>query len=510
MGIETEIKFAVSPGDLQKLAASRRLRPDDGRLAEHQHIVSTYFDTHDYLLKRNGISLRIRQTGKKRVQAIKTLANGAAVDRGEWETRVRSDEPDLQAARGTPLQRLMSKRLKRDLHAVFSTHFHRTLVPLRSGHNRLELALDEGHIRAGVHSSPLAEVELELKSGSLGYLFGTARTVARLVPARLALKAKSQQGYDLLAEQPTGSVSASRIFLPPKVTLEASFQAIGRSTLYHIAANEPAVLAGLPEGVHQMRVGVRRLRAALWVFSDLLRSQQTDSIKRDLKWLAARLGAVRDLDVFLATRIKRLEAADPPIPGLADLVAELGYRRAVAAEAAKAAVASARYRLLMLNILEWIEDGAWLRLRPMLRKRRIKPFAAELFDRRMAKAKKRARTIADLNAYDRHELRIALKKLRYAIYFFESLFSDGAGTKALTSHKNCLAKLQDSLGDLNDIAVHQRMIGRIKNDVEKRNVKPIAFAADALMDVERKETGKLLGAAERAARKLRKAEAFWR
>jgi len=58
--------------------------------------------------------------------------------------------------------------------------------------------------------------------------------------------------------------------------------------------------------------------------------------------------------------------------------------------------------------------------------------------------------------------------------------------------------------------VHQRMIGRIKNDVEKRNVKPITFAADALMDVERKETGKLLGAAERAARKLRKAEAFWR
>ena len=63
MGIETEIKFEVSPGDLQKLASSRSLRPSDGQIAEHQHLVSTYFDTPDQLLRRNGISLRVRQVG---------------------------------------------------------------------------------------------------------------------------------------------------------------------------------------------------------------------------------------------------------------------------------------------------------------------------------------------------------------------------------------------------------------------------------------------------------------
>ena len=89
-----------------------------------------------------------------------------------------------------------------------------------------------------------------------------------------------------------------RIELPRKATLGAAFQVIGRSVLYHIAANEPAVLAGLPDGVHQMRVGVRRLRAAIWVFSDLLRSQQTETIRQDLKWLAGKLGPVRDFDVF--------------------------------------------------------------------------------------------------------------------------------------------------------------------------------------------------------------------
>ena len=509
MGTETEIKFEVSPGDLSKLAASRSLQPRDGQLAETRHLVSTYFDTPNHLLKRNGISLRVRQAGKKRIQTIKTASNGVAVDRGEWEKRIDRDEPDLRAARGTPLQRLVSKRLKRNLDAVFSTHVHRTLVPLRPGNSRVELALDEGHIRAGLYSSPLAEVELELKSGSIGDLFKMARTVAELVPARLALKAKSQQGYDLISETSTAAVTAAKIVLPRKATLAMAFQTIGRSVLHHIAANEAAVLAGLPEGVHQMRVGVRRLRAALWVFSDLLRCKQTDAIKSDLKWLADKLGPVRDLDVFLATRVKRLEAADPPIAGLDDLVAELEYRRAVAAEAAKTAIASSRYRLLILNMLEWIEDGAWLKLRPTLRNQRIKPFAADLFARRIAKAQKRAKDIEQLSVQNRHKLRIAMKKLRYSIYFFDSLFHGHASKKALTRYKECLASLQDNLGALNDIAVHQRMVTRFKNDIENRKSEPVAFAAGAVVGTERSETEKLLAAAEKAARKLRRAKAFW-
>lgn len=509
MGIETEIKFEVSPGDLQKLAASRSLRPSDGQLVEHRHLVSTYFDTPNHLLKRNGISLRVRQAGKKRIQTIKTAANGVAVERGEWEKRIDGNEPDLHAARGTPLQRLLSKRLKRDLDAVFSTHVHRTLVPLRPGNSRVELALDEGHIRAGLYSSPLAEVELELKSGSIGDLFKTARAVAQLVPARLALKAKSQQGYDLITDQPMAAVSAAKTVLSRKATLATAFQAIGRSVLHHIAANEPAVLAGLPDGVHQMRVGVRRLRAAIWVFSDLLRSKQTEAIRQDLKWLAGKLGPVRDLDVFLATRVKSLEAADPPIAGLGDLVAELEYRRAVAAEAAKAAIASARYRLLILNALEWIEDGAWLKLRPVLRNQRIKPFAADLFARRIAKARKRAKDIRTLSVADRHKLRIAMKKLRYSIYFFESLFDGHAGRKALSHHKSCLGSLQDNLGALNDIAVHQRMVTRLRSDIEKRKSEPVAFAAGAVVGTERSETEKLLAAAEKAAHRLRRAKKFW-
>ena len=339
--------------------------------------------------------------------------------------------------------------------------------------------------------------ELELKSGAISDLFKTARTVAQLVPARLALKAKSEQGYDLIADQPMAEVSGSRIELPRKATLGAAFQVIGRSVLHHIAANEPAVLAGHPGGVHQMRVGVRRLRAAIWVFSDLLRCRQTETIRQDLKWLAGKLGPVRDFDVFLSTQVKQLETADPPISGLADLVAELEYRRAVAAEAAKTAIASARYRLLILNALEWIEDGVWLKQRSTHRDQPVKPFAVQLFARRIAKAKKRAKDIGRLNVHDRHRLRIAMKKLRYSIYFFEGLFDNRAAAKVLARYKTCLASLQDSLGALNDIAVHQRMMTRLRADIAERKSQPVAFAAGAVVGTERSETEKLLARFDR-------------
>ncbi len=431
------------------------------------------------------MSLRVRQAGKKHIQTIKTAMNGVAIGRGEWEKRVDGNQPDLRAARGTPLQQLLSRRLRRELDAVFATHVHRTVVPLHPGNSRIELALDEGHIRAGLYSAPLAEVELELKSGSLSDLFKAARTVAELVPARLALRTKSEQGYGLIADQPTAAVSGSKIALPQKATLATAFQVVARSVLHHIAANEPAVLAGLPEGVHQMRVGVRRLRAAIWVFSDLIGGPQTDAIKRDLKWLTGKLGPVRDLDVFLNTKVKRLSEAEPPIAGLSDLVGELDYRRAVAAEAAKAAIASSRYRLLIFNALEWIEDG------------------------RIAKAKKRAKDIRHLNVHDRHKLRIAMKKLRYSIYFFENLFDGHATAKKLSRYKTALASLQDSLGALNDIAMHQKMATKIRSDANEKKMQPVAFAAGTVVGTERGEIEQLLDAAEKAADKLRRAKQFW-
>src|SRR5436305_7572794 len=113
MGMESEVKFEASERGLRKLAATRMLRPSDGQLPRHKYLVSTYFDTPGLLLKKNGVSLRVRQAGKKHLQTIKTANGAVALGRGEWEHELRNSEPDLRAARGTALQPLLSRKLQR-------------------------------------------------------------------------------------------------------------------------------------------------------------------------------------------------------------------------------------------------------------------------------------------------------------------------------------------------------------------------------------------------------------
>jgi inorganic triphosphatase YgiF len=509
MGIESEVKFEASARDLRKLAATRLLRPSDGRLPRHKYLVSTYFDTPKLLLRKNGVSLRVRQAGKKRVQTIKTANGGISLSRGEWEHKLQSDEPDLRAARGTALEPLLSGKLKRNLEPIFATHVQRTLLPLRSGNSRIELALDEGHVRAGQKTSPLAEVELELKSGKASDLFKTARVVAGLAPVKLALKSKSEHGYDLIADRPSRAFHGSKIILQHDIGIAAAFQVIGRSVLRHIAANEPAVRAADPDGVHQMRVGVRRLRAALAVFSELLDCKQTEQIKRDLKWLAAKLAPVRDLDVFLKGKIALLEGSDPPTTGLPELKSELIYRRDIAAETAKAAIATTRYRLLIFNILEWIEDGKWLQRSRAQGKRKIRPFAADVFERRTRKARRKAKRAGKVDAHARHKLRIAIKKLRYALYFFETLYSRDGSAKALSRYKKHLKDLQDNLGALNDIAVHQKLAVRLAAGSSGPKPELVSFAAGMIAGCERSEVGPILAEVTKTAHRLRQAEKFW-
>jgi triphosphatase len=508
MGTENEIKFEISPQDLQKLAATRFLRRNDRQPAKHKYLVSTYFDTPRQKLRQNGVSLRVRQDGKKRLQTIKTARDGISSRRGEWERKLDGDGPDLRAARGTALQPLISKKLKRELKPIFATHVHRTFVPIRPRNGSvIELALDEGHVRGGRQSSPIAEVELELKKGNITDLFKAARAVAVLVPVKLALKSKSQQGYDLIADQPARCVTAPRIVLEHDASLTEAFQAIGGSALWHLAANAPTVEAGDPEGVHQMRVGVRRLRATISVFAELLRGKQTDLIKRDLKWLAGKLGPVRDLDVFLQTKVKHLDGADHTIRGLPELIGELVYRRDLAAQSANDAIASARYRFLIFNTLEWIENGDWLK-KSGQGEQHIKPFAAHLFARRTRKVSKRLQRISRLDPRRRHKLRIAMKKLRYAIYFFESIF-EGARPKPLSRYKACLKSLQDNLGALNDITVHQKLATNVAAGKEGPAPNLVAFAAGVVAGSMRNEVDPLLNKATKAARNLHRAKKFW-
>jgi triphosphatase len=186
--------------------------------------------------------------------------------------------------------------------------------------SRIEVALDEGQVRAGGQSAPISELELELKRGKPDDVFKLAHEMATLVPVKLALKSKCERGYDLITHHPTDAVWAEKIRLRRSTTAADAFRIIGRSTLRHITANETAVQSLDSEGVHQMQVGLRRLRAAISLFSELFGDKQAERIKSDLKRLEAReLSPARDLDVYERGTVEPMRRVAPAKRGMKEL-----------------------------------------------------------------------------------------------------------------------------------------------------------------------------------------------
>ena len=105
--------------------------------------------------------------------------------------------------------------------------------------------------------------------------------------------------------------------------------------------------------------------------------------------------------------------------------------------------------------------------------------AAEQLTRRWRKVRKKGKALAQLDARSRHKLRIQTKKLRYAVEFFASVFASKRAMKRRKRFLPALERLQDGLGDLNDIAVHERRIAAMGIRRERSNPNR-AFAAGLL------------------------------
>jgi triphosphatase len=271
-----------------------------------------------------------------------------------------------------------------------------------------------------------------------------------------------------------------------------------------------------PEGLHQMRVALRRLRAAISLFSDMLPDPQSDALKAELKWIMGELGPARELDIFLKRVVKPV--ADRKGPGIAVLSRELRKRRADAFARAQAAVESARFRALVFDTAAWIEAGDWTRnpndLAGMLRDRAITPAAADELRRRWKSILKRGNRLAALDPQRQHKLRIQAKKLRYAAEFFAGAFPRKKSARRREAFVAALEQLQDALGDLNDIAVHEEMSKRLLEgaaaDGKRRGGRAKkAFAAGRLSGREEARIAAVLKDAECAYAAFAGAKPFW-
>jgi len=449
---EIELKLLMTP-DARALLAEH---PAFGQAtpAETRHQVTAYFDTADFALSRRGISLRVRRDGDRRIQTVKLAdaADGAAARRGEWEWPVEQDGPDLGLLAQTPVGGMAGTYLGGALEPVFTTDIRRTVRRIGlDGGTVTEAAFDDGAILAGAAREPVSELELELKDGPPGPLYRFALALHACVPFTIGSESKAARGYRLRTGHSPAAVKAADPRVERDLGSAEAIRVIVGSALGHLLANQPAAAAGDAEGVHQMRVAIRRLRAALVLFERHLEPHANAQFEAELKRLSEVFGAARDWDVFCLETLDRArhEAAGhawiEPLEPLARSERRAAHHR-LTDELGRPAVTG-----LVLGLAAWSEAAETLPglLGDQALRRPLADIAPELLDRLARKAARRGRHIDRHSVDDLHALRKSLKKLRYSVDYLGGQYR----RRAVRAYLRGCKDLQQLLGTINDAAV---------------------------------------------------------
>lgn len=465
--LEIELKLAFPPEARDRIEAHAVFHGPRAAGPRSGHQVTTYFDTPDLALAREGLSLRVRAKDGRRIQTLKseTAANGAAATRGEWEWAVRSGRPDASLLLGTPAAAHAADRLE----PVLITDINRTTRMLTLGDTEIEAAFDEGFIRTGGKELPVHELELELKAGPPGPLYQLALTLHADLPLRLEPEAKSTRGYRLHTGRPPAMHKTTKPDLAPDVSAADGFRQILGAGLGSLIGNQPAAISGDPEGVHQMRIAVRRLRTALVLFKPHLEPHTTVRFGEQLRRLGQVLGEARDWDVFTLDTLPAALDAGP----MHDLLAPAAQaRRQAAGNAMREELARPNLTGLVLALAAWAEDET-LMLDAAARTARLVDLAPGLLDRLARKVTRRGKHISRLSPPELHKVRKSLKKLRYAVDDVAPLFS----AKRVKSFRKRCTGMQDELGSINDATMAVTLVEMLASDSQPDRIPAIAAAA---------------------------------
>jgi inorganic triphosphatase YgiF len=466
MPIEVELKLSATPAAWAAVRRHRALTEANAGRARSTAIVSHYYDTPTHELFERGIALRLRRHGVRWLQTVKGAGDVAAGmhRRTEYEwplSRARLEPAKLVE---TPWAELFAETSGR-LAAVFTTELKRTERALKfDDGTRATLSFDWGAVRAGRKRSPLCEIEIELVEGDARRLYDLALALCADIPMTLAHASKAEQGYALTVSRPARLVRAGKVALPPDVAAPHALAAIAADCLAQIGGNAEAMRAGRDgEFLHQLRVGVRRMRSLLKLAAGTQDEAQIASIDRGLVGLGEVFGPARDWDVFTAGT---LAAIAPHLDneerrGFQRLRLRASRKRRFHHVAAQAEAGSQRFTCLLL---------ALGRFRIGLELAAPDPLAAALARNALRQSerrlRKRGKRLGEADAAARHRVRVAAKKLRYASEFFAPLFRH-AGANA---YVGALSKLQGTLGHLNDMAAAARLVDEllapVRNDIE--------------------------------------------
>lgn len=468
MATETELKLSLDLKSLRRVGRLPVVRRYAQSEAQRTHLTNIYYDTPERNLAALGIALRIRRVGDSWVQTVKTTGAAAAGlhQRQEWEWNLAEPELNLALCIAEPsLKEIFSNPLiEKNLQPLFTTDFWRScwILNLSEG-SVIELAADHGNVHANGQTLPICELELEIKNGTPQCLYEVAALLAEDLPLRLENSSKAARGYSLF-EAPLAPLpqKARPLFITKENTTEEAFQIIVQQCLEHLHANSAVVINGENhEGIHQMRVATRRLRSGLKLFRALIPRTVSADIDNELIWLTGVLGPTRDWDVFINETLDTVQNLYPNHNALLELIKSAHDRHLYAWQDTHTKVQTPRYTKLLLEISLWTARRDW---REFLEPEQIQDlalpvnnFAIRLLAHRHLRVRKWGENFLQLSAEGRHHLRILCKRLRYSGEFFANLYSE----LEVRPYLQAVVKLQDILGNLNDLAVAERLVSEL-------------------------------------------------
>ena len=459
MSQEVELKLALP----RKALPALRRHPLIAGAAKQGNAVTldnTYFDTPDLVLKARKVAVRIRRHGRVKLQTVKcaSASTGGLTQRPEWEQAF-GDAFDFSAVDAPKVRKLLMRHAT-DLMPVFSTRFRReTRLYSPDDTTRILMMIDTGEVVAGERREAICELELELVEGRpLDLLLLACRLTADipLMPGDLS---KAERGYRLHLNEPLAPLRAEASAIDAGQTPVDAFRSLAFSCLRQWQANAVgAATNGDPEFIHQLRVALRRLRSLLDLFAPALPDEFVTDWKERLTRNADTFAEPRDLDVLYdeilapvasdASQHSGNEAAAVAL--LAERVREA--RDQARADALRGLDPAAQGRLL-------VGLTAALHALPtnnLIGAADLRTFARLQLERLRKKVRRRHAAAADRVPAHLHALRIALKRLRYAIEFFAPLMP----AKAHRAYLATAVRAQDALGFINDVDVAR---GRLAN-----------------------------------------------
>lgn len=464
-------------------------------------LIDRYFDTPEQSILRAGWSYRCREHAGTRLLTLEAV--GATRGPDFVRDQIDQDAPEgsiaLENLPGGPVQKRLGRIINGSVcNELFRVENRRTVYALDAPGDRAtryRLGLVRAHVRAdhaledAIGSLDFSELELELEAGEAADVERLADLLSAqegLVPAQLSKFERGMQvaGLPLPDEHP--SLPKGKLLVDDPI-LALVYHHLEQQ-LRALELQQPRAWEGLdPEGVHQMRVAIRRTRSVLRSFRDMLHGKTVAHLNTELRWLAKRLGEVRDADVYWeAFHRFRLSLSEPDANALAAYEQHLKDRTAEARGALIEGLASDRYTELVDELERFVEVGPSTSVLRRFGSVRISDGANLYVRPAVSRMLKRGNTIGvDSPARKLHKLRIEGKRLRYLLEFLGEVEAE-RWTKPLKASR----RLQDVLGEHQDAyTARQRLEGYARTVALRKGARESLLALGRLLQREEDRMG---------------------